>query len=91
MLSGPETIDAEVANPLPPDDWTEQDRTLVGEADGALADGQSLLRWWQQLDALNAYSERFDLVRTYNQSDRSFGFFECAPLGDRMLPVMGVV
>jgi hypothetical protein len=91
MRTAPETTEAEAAIRVPQDDWTEQDRTRVSEAEGALADGLSLLRWWEQLDAVNGYSERFDMIRTYNQSDRSFGFFASAPLGERMLPVMGVV
>src|SRR5262245_9974320 len=91
MLSGPETTEARVSLWVPPDDWTDQDRALVGEADGSLADGLGLLRWWERVDAVGGYANRFDLIRTYNRSDHSFGFFDRAPLGDRMLPVMGIV
>jgi hypothetical protein len=91
MFSDLETTQARTDGRLSPEDWTDRDRALVGRADGALADGLSLLRWWEQLDAVDGYSQRFDLVRTYNRSDRSFGFFDSAPLGDRMLPVMGTV
>jgi hypothetical protein len=93
MLSGPDTTElrADTATGVPPDDWTDQDRALVGQADRALADGQSLLRWWQRLDAVNGYGERFDLIRAYNESDHSFGFFDSAPYCGGVLPVMGVV
>jgi hypothetical protein len=50
-----------------------------------------LKRWWEQTDANNSYAERFELMRTFNRSDRSFGFFDDALLGERSIPVMGVV
>lgn len=70
---------------------TEQDRIILGDVERSLADGLALKRWWQQTDEADSYTDVFELVRTYNQSDRGRGFFDLAPFRDGQLPVMGIL
>ena len=80
---------------------TPKDREAGAPADHAqltedigrfLADGLALKRWWDAEGAEGRFAERFDLVHTYNRPDRSFGFFDEAPLdGGRSMPIMGVI
>jgi hypothetical protein len=70
---------------------TEEDRAILGEVERALADGLALKRWWKQVEATNSYADKFELVRTYNRSDRGEAFFDVAPLRDGNLPVMGIL
>jgi hypothetical protein len=55
----------------------------------ALAAGIELKRWWLAAAAASRFAQRFDLGRTYNQGDSSFGFFDCAEIGNRPLAIMG--
>ena len=66
------------------------DLAIVDEVEAALADGLALMRWWERTDAADGYAERFDLVRVFNRSTSSYGFFDQAPLAGASLPVMGV-
>jgi hypothetical protein len=70
---------------------TEVDRTILSYAERTLADGMELARWWEAKDRVGDYAERFEVVREYNPSDRSFGFFDTAVVAGAGLPVMGVV
>ena len=70
---------------------TDVDRIILRYAERTLADGMELARWWEQKDKVGDYAERFDVVREYNASDRSFGFFDTALVNGAGLPVMGVV
>lgn len=70
---------------------TAVDRTILAYAERTLADGMELARWWEAKDRVGDYAERFDVVREYNQSDRSFGFFDTATIAGASLPVMGIV
>jgi hypothetical protein len=70
---------------------TDQDLAILARVEQSLSDGLALKRWCEQREATAGYAERFELVRTSNPSDTSYGFFDQAALGDRTLPVMGVV
>lgn len=70
---------------------TDFDRAIIAHADRTLADGIELQRWWEEKDRAGDYPECFDVVREFNQDDRSFGFFDRAPVGGRSIPVMGIV
>lgn len=70
---------------------TDVDRTILRYAERTLADGMELARWWEAKDRVGDYAERFDVVREYNASDRSFGFFDTAVVAGAALPVMGIV
>ena len=70
---------------------TDQDRTILGNVENALAHGRALKRWWEQTDATNKYTDRFQTVCTFNRPDHSFAFFDQAPLNGQILPVLGDV
>jgi hypothetical protein len=91
MYRGSEVTETPVAPRADREVWTDRDRQIVSEVEGSLADGVELLQWWRRTDAVNGYDDRFDLIRQFNWSDTSYGFFGRAPLSDGILPVMGVV
>jgi hypothetical protein len=70
---------------------TAGDQVILSGVEQALADGLALKKWWEHLDASGNYSERFDLIRQFNQSDVGFGFYGNCPFRGRDIPVMGVV
>jgi hypothetical protein len=67
------------------------DREILRYAERTLADGMELAQWWEEKDRASAYAETFDVVREYNDSGRSFGFFDTAAVANAGLPVMGIV
>jgi hypothetical protein len=73
------------------DPLTEADLVVINDAERALAAGLSLKRWWEAKEATSSYAEPFELVRTFNRAERVTGFFDSAPLGGGVLPVMGLV
>jgi hypothetical protein len=69
----------------------ERDRELLASVPDSLAAGLALKQWWERTDAARSYAERFPLIRTFNEADSSFGFFDRGALpGGRSLPVMGL-
>ena len=68
-------------------DLTDDDRAVLDRVDAALADGVSLLRWWQQAEATGSYARRFELIRTFNRPDYSYAFFDQAPVPNGTMPV----
>jgi hypothetical protein len=70
---------------------SDADRVVIDDAERALTDGLSLKRWWEHKEATNSYAEPFELARIFNRAARVTGFFDVAPLGSSMLPVMGLV
>jgi hypothetical protein len=70
---------------------TDADRAIVDRAEQALADGLELKRWWDRVDEMNGYAERFEFIRQFHKPARSFGFFDVAPVGGKELLVMGSV
>jgi hypothetical protein len=70
---------------------TDTDRAILQHVERTLADGMELARWWEEKDRVDDYAERFDVVREYNDSGRSFGFFDTAVVANAPLPVMGIV
>jgi hypothetical protein len=58
-------------------------------AAAALAAGLELKRWWLAAAAARRFAQRFELGRTYNPADSSFGFFDRAEIGKRPLAIMG--
>jgi hypothetical protein len=70
---------------------SEADRVVINDAERALRDGLELKKWWEQKEATRSYAEPFDLARIFNRAARVTGFFDAAPLGNRVLPVMGLV
>jgi len=70
---------------------TDLDRAILGRVEKTLADGLALKRWWEQTDSSNSYANRFKVVREFNRSDASFGFFDRVTIDGRTLPIMGTV
>jgi hypothetical protein len=71
--------------------WSEADRQIVAQVEPTLARALELRRWWQLHDRHRAYRDAFELVRSFNDAETSFGFFDDARIGDRAVPVMGTV
>ncbi len=66
------------------------EQSLLSAVDSALATGVRLHQWWEHKDATGRFSERFDLLRSFNPPGGSYAFFDVAPLESGELPVMGV-
>lgn len=68
------------------------ERSILDSTHAFHAKGLALKRWWEEADANNAYSRRFETVQTYRRLDHSYGFFGEAPMDDgTTMPAMGVV
>src|SRR2546421_11237733 len=72
-------------------DWTKDDYAILESVEPSRADGLALKRWWERVDSGGLYAEQFELTRSFNQSARSYGFFDESMLEDRRIPVMGLV
>jgi hypothetical protein len=70
----------------------EEDFQILRSVERTLADGVALKRWFDATESLDGFAERFHIVREFNQSDASFGFYDVVDLGGgRQIPVMGTV
>jgi hypothetical protein len=68
---------------------TPDEQALIGRVDRFLTDGIALKYWWDETSASNGFAERFDLGRSFNRPDESYGFFDQVRLGHGRLEVMG--
>ena len=68
---------------------TPDEQALIGRVDRFLTDGIALKHWWDETSASNGFAERFDLGRSFNRPDESYGFFDQVRLGHGRLEVMG--
>lgn len=71
------------------DDFTAEEELVLDRVEEYLARGLALDRWWQGVSTADSFTDRFELGRTFNDADRSFGFFDHVSVGGRNLPVMG--
>lgn len=70
----------------------EEDYEILSSVERALADGVTLKRWFDATESIDGFADRFHLVREFNPSDASFGFYDSVDLGGgRQIPVMGTV
>ena len=69
---------------------SKDDEVLVAAADDSLARGTALKSWFDQKDAHNSFTERFELIRSYDPDDRTFGYFDTAQINEGAFNVMGV-
>lgn len=70
----------------------DEDFQVLRSVERTLADGVALKRWFDATESVNGFAERFDVVRDFNPSDESFGFYDTVDLGGgRQIPVMGTV
>ena len=70
---------------------TAADLAILDEVERTIAEGIALKRWWERTDATGSYADRFRVLRSFNPSDSSFGFYDVATLPDRTIPVNGIV
>jgi hypothetical protein len=68
----------------------DHNRQVLDQLHRYLREGLALKSWYEKAAAAGELT-RFDLVETFNRPDRSQAFFGTADLGNRSLPVMGVI
>ena len=56
-----------------------------------LAKGLDLKHWWNNVERQGGPAQRFQLERSFNRATRSYGFYGEAPVGGKIMPVMGNV
>lgn len=76
---------------LPDGEFTAADRAVLASVDRYLSDALLLKRWFDRVDPTRAYAECFELQRTFNRPDTSYGFFDEVQLSFGRVPVMGSV
>ncbi|MEM7351500.1 MAG: hypothetical protein AAF657_11880 [Acidobacteriota bacterium] len=91
MNEGPISDTGEARSAAPDTVWSEEDLARLAAVDRALSDAVDLKRWLDDVDARDAYEERFDLAATFNRPDHSIGFFGAAEVGGAAMAVMGNV
>jgi hypothetical protein len=69
----------------------ERDGALIKTVPEYIEKGRDLLRWWREQESTGGPKEKFRLARTFNQANRSYGFYGEAPVSGRVMPVMGNV
>lgn len=75
---------------LPRDEYlSEEDYGIIASVEPALRGGLELQQRWTQLEHDMAFQKRFELVRTFNSPNESFGFFDQAQISSTTLPIMG--
>lgn len=70
---------------------TPEEQEILASVEKYLADALALKRWWEEADAHNGYQQKFELERTLNRPDSSYGFFGEAPVAGGTMAVMGNV
>jgi len=70
--------------------FTSEDRVILASVEKYLRDGILLKRWWEQAEQ-TGYRHRFDLSRSFNRPESSYGFFDEVSLPEGSMPVMGNV
>lgn len=88
MREGVESIPARTPDSM---GLSGADWSIIESADQFLENAILLRNWQRMADRAGSYGARFDLERTYNRPDRSYGFFGAAPLTFGVTPVMGSV
>ncbi len=69
-----------------------EDLEILSGVERALDAGVELKRWWERIDAADAYQHKFREASVYRRpEDRSFGFFETADLAGGKTKVIGNV
>ena len=64
-------------------------RLVADAANAALSGARQLREHWRRADAPGNYGQRFELIRTFNALETSFGFFDNAAVDGRPIPVIG--
>lgn len=69
--------------------WSDDELTLLDSVELYLARGRELLAWWNDVSPRDGFARRFELGRTFNEADTSFGFFDELTVDGRPMPAMG--
>jgi hypothetical protein len=77
------------AAPVNPATIDEADREILGGVERYLKDGLALKSWYEKASAEGSFAQRFDLARTENRPDESFGFFDKIEMQGKTWPLMG--
>jgi hypothetical protein len=79
------------AETLPPSSVAANDaeQWVLDNVERYLSDGLLLKAWYDKAHAGGKFREQFDLTRTANKPDRSYGFFHTVELSSGATPVMG--
>jgi hypothetical protein len=67
----------------------QEGERLLARVDDYLERGRILLRWWSERGPSGPFARRFELGRTFNEPDPSFGFFDQVSVNGHLLPIMG--
>jgi hypothetical protein len=69
--------------------WSEDEVRLLESVELYLSRGRELLAWWNDVYPRDAFARRFELGRSFNDADISFGFFDEVTVGGQPMPAMG--
>jgi hypothetical protein len=72
-------------------DIAEEEATVLAAAERFLSYGLDLKRWWDKADGTGDFSATFELARTFNRPDTSYGFFGATHVNGQPMNVMGNV
>jgi len=72
-------------------DLGEADWIVLDTVDRYLSDALLLKQWFERVDPDRRYARCFELERTFNRPDTSYGFFDEVELSAGRVPVMGSV
>jgi hypothetical protein len=67
------------------------EQAIVESAEDYLHNGVAMLRWWEDTDRRDSFRHRFELQRTFNRPDSSYGFFDEITMRGERMPIMGSV
>jgi hypothetical protein len=83
---GEAAAEAEIAEET---SFTASERRILSEIEDTLQRGRELKRWWDRVHPADSFAERFELGRTFNEPDVSFGFFDSIEIGGASMSIMG--
>lgn len=66
-----------------------REEQLLESVELYLERGRTLRRWWEKSNGRGSFAEKFELGRTFNRPDSSFGFFDSTVVDGRTMPIMG--
>lgn len=69
--------------------YSADEVALLDSVELYLDRGRDLLSWWHDVYPRGAFARRFELGRTFNDADTSFGFFDTVPVDGRPMAAMG--
>lgn len=69
---------------------TAEDQKILKNVDQAYRHGRELKDWWDEMEARDAFTDKFQLLKEFDRPlDSNFGYVEDAKIGGRRRGVMG--